>query len=115
MKFIFGKNKTCIYIYDVHLIISFIFVLQIKTSKKMADNKNKTPDQLKTIEESLTKAEMYVEDNKNNTMSVVLAIIVCFSAFFSYDASICSLKKIMPAQKFIWLKRNLNKINFRSS
>ena len=30
----------------------------------MADNKNTTPDQLKTIEESLTKAEMYVEDNK---------------------------------------------------
>ena len=51
----------------------------------MADNKNKTPDQLKTIEESLTKAEMYVEDNKNTLMSVVLAIIVCFSAFFSYD------------------------------
>ena len=36
----------------------------------MADNKNKTPDQLKTIEESLTKAEMYVEDNKNTLMSV---------------------------------------------
>ena len=51
----------------------------------MADNKNKTPDQLKTIEESLTKAEMYVEDNKNTLMGIILAIIVCFSAFFSYD------------------------------
>ena len=39
----------------------------------MADNKNKTPDQLKTIEESLTKAEMYVEDNK--TPSWVLSLL----------------------------------------
>ena len=64
MKFIFGKNKTCIYIYNVHLIIFIFCAANKQTSKKMADNKNKTPDQLKTIEENLTKAEMYIEDNK---------------------------------------------------
>ena len=52
----------------------------------MAKNKNKNQeDQLKTIEESLTKAEMYVEKNKNNLMVIVLAIAVGFSAFFAYD------------------------------
>jgi tetratricopeptide (TPR) repeat protein len=52
----------------------------------MAENKNKNQeDQLKTIEESLTKAEMYVEKNKNNLMVIVLAIAVGFSAFFAYD------------------------------
>jgi len=52
----------------------------------MAENKNQNQeDQLKTIEESLTKAEMYVEKNKNNLMVVVVAIAVGFSAFFGYD------------------------------
>ena len=52
----------------------------------MAENKNQNQEeQLKTIEESLTKAEMYVEENKNNLMVIVLAIAVGFSAFFAYD------------------------------
>ena len=51
----------------------------------MAENKNQTQEQLKTIEESLTKAEMYVEENKNNLMTVVLAIVIGFSGFFAYD------------------------------
>jgi tetratricopeptide (TPR) repeat protein len=52
----------------------------------MAENKNQNQeDQLKTIEESLTKAEMYVEKNKNNLMVIVVAIAVGFSAFFAYD------------------------------
>tara|TARA_B110000977_G_scaffold199048_1_gene285332 strand:+ start:72 stop:758 length:687 start_codon:yes stop_codon:yes gene_type:complete len=52
----------------------------------MAENKTKNQEeQLKTIEESLTKAEMYVEKNKNNLMVIVLAIAVGFSAFFAYD------------------------------
>jgi len=52
----------------------------------MAENKTQNQeDQLKTIEESLTKAEMYVEKNKNNLMVIVLAIAVGFSAFFAYD------------------------------
>ena len=52
----------------------------------MAENKNQTQEeQLKAIEESLTKAEMYVEENKNNLMVIVLAIAVGFSAFFAYD------------------------------
>jgi tetratricopeptide (TPR) repeat protein len=51
----------------------------------MAENTNQTQEQLKTIEESLTKAEMYVEDNKNNLMVIVLAIALGFSAFFAYD------------------------------
>ncbi|MEZ7839287.1 MAG: tetratricopeptide repeat protein [Flavobacteriales bacterium] len=52
----------------------------------MAENKNQNQeDQLKTIEESLTKAEMYVEKNKNNLMVIVVAIAVGFSAFFGYD------------------------------
>ena len=51
----------------------------------MAENTNQAQEQLKTIEESLTKAEMYVEDNKNNLMIIVLAIALGFSAFFAYD------------------------------
>ena len=52
----------------------------------MAENNNQNQEeQLKTIEESLTKAEMYVEENKNNLMVIVLAIAVGFSAFFAYD------------------------------
>ena len=52
----------------------------------MAKNNTKNQEeQLKTIEESLTKAEMYVEKNKNNLMVIVLAIAVGFSAFFAYD------------------------------
>lgn len=51
----------------------------------MAENTNQTQEQLKSIEESLTKAEMYVEDNKNNLMVIVLAIALGFSAFFAYD------------------------------
>lgn len=52
----------------------------------MAENKTKNQEeQLKTIEESLTKAEMYVEKNKNNLMVIVVAIAVGFSAFFGYD------------------------------
>ena len=51
----------------------------------MAENTNQAQEQLKTIEESLTKAEMYVEDNKNNLMVIVLAIAIGFSAFFAYD------------------------------
>lgn len=52
----------------------------------MAKNKNQNQEeQLKTIEESLTKAEMYVEENKNNLMVIVVAITVGFSAFFAYD------------------------------
>lgn len=52
----------------------------------MAENNNQNQeDQLKSIEESLTKAEMYVEENKNNLMVIVLAIAVGFSSFFAYD------------------------------
>jgi len=51
----------------------------------MAENTNQAQEQLKTIEESLTKAEMYVEENKNNLMIIVLAIAIGFSAFFAYD------------------------------
>ena len=49
------------------------------------NNTQNQEDQLKTIEESLTKAEMYVEKNKNNLMVIVVAIAVGFSAFFAYD------------------------------
>ena len=49
------------------------------------NNTQEQEDQLKTIEESLTKAEMYVEKNKNNLMVIVVAIAVGFSAFFAYD------------------------------
>ena len=49
------------------------------------NNTQEQEDQLKTIEESLTKAEMYVEKNKNNLMVIVVAIAVGFSAFFAFD------------------------------
>ncbi len=49
------------------------------------NNTQNQEDQLKTIEESLTKAEMYVEKNKNSLMVIVVAIAVGFSAFFGYD------------------------------
>ena len=52
----------------------------------MAENKTQNQEeQLKTIEESLTRAEIYVEKNKNSLMVIVLAIAVGFSAFFAYD------------------------------
>ncbi|GIS04472.1 MAG: hypothetical protein CM15mP107_0920 [Bacteroidota bacterium] len=79
----------------------------------MADNKNKTQNQLKTIEESLTKAEMYVEDNKNTLMSVVLAIIVCFSAFFSYDRFYMQPKENNASTEIYLAEKNLSKINFK--
>ena len=48
-------------------------------------NKNQTQEQLKTIEQGLTKAEMYVENNKNNLMIFILCITLGFSLFFGYD------------------------------
>jgi len=51
----------------------------------MAENKNQTQEQLKNIEESLTKAEMYVEENKNSLIVIILAIALGFCAYFAYD------------------------------
>jgi len=51
----------------------------------MAENKNQTQEQLKNIEESLTKAEMYVEKNKNSLIVIVLAIALGFCAYFAYN------------------------------
>lgn len=81
----------------------------------MASNKNKTPDQLKTIEESLTKAEMYVEDNKNTLMGIVLAIIICFTLFFSYNRFYKQPKEINASTEIYMAEKKFQNNKFQEA
>ena len=86
-----------------------------QTSKKMAENKNQTQEQFKTIEESLTKAEMYVEDNKNNLMFIVLAIAVGFSAFFAYDRFYVQPKENNASTEIYMAEKNFEQSKFQEA
>ena len=81
----------------------------------MAENKNQAPEQLKTIEESLTKAEMYVEDNKNNLMVVVLAIAIGFSAFFAYDRLYVQPKENNAGTEMYMAEKNFEQNKFQEA
>ena len=81
----------------------------------MAENKNQTQEQLKTIEESLTKAEMYVEENKNNLMSIVLAIVIGFSGFFAYDRFYVQPKENNAATEMYNAESNFGQSKFQEA
>lgn len=81
----------------------------------MAENKNQTQEQLKTIEESLTKAEMYVEENKNNLMTVVLAIVIGFSGFFAYDRFYVQPKENNAATEMYNAESNFGQSKFQEA
>jgi tetratricopeptide (TPR) repeat protein len=44
-----------------------------------------TEKKLEAFEQSLTKTEMYIEENKNSLMIIVLAIIVLFGGYYAYQ------------------------------
>tara|TARA_B110000444_G_C18848658_1_gene603846 strand:+ start:2628 stop:3311 length:684 start_codon:yes stop_codon:yes gene_type:complete len=81
----------------------------------MADKKNQTPEQLKAIEDSLTKAEMYVEDNKNKLMVVVLAIAIGFSAFFAYDRFYVQPKENNALTEMYMCEKNFEQNKFQEA
>jgi len=81
----------------------------------MAENKNQTQEQLKTIEESLTKAEMYVEENKNNLMTIVLAIVIGFSGFFAYDRFYVQPKENNAATEMYNAESNFGQSKFQEA
>ncbi len=81
----------------------------------MAENTNQAQEQLKTIEESLTKAEMYVEDNKNNLMIIVLAIALGFSAFFAYDRFYVQPNENNAITEMYMAEKNFEQDNFQKA
>ena len=81
----------------------------------MAAKKNQTPEQLKAIEESLTKAEMYVENNKNTLMVLVLAIAIGFSAFFAYDRFYLQPKENNAITEMYMCERNFEQNKFQEA
>mgnify|MGYP001231191076 CR=1 FL=1 len=81
----------------------------------MAENKNQTQEQFKTIEESLTKAEMYVEDNKNNLMFIVLAITIGFSSFFAYDRFYVQPKESNASSEIYMAEKNFEQNKFQEA
>jgi len=81
----------------------------------MAENTNQAQEQLKTIEESLTKAEMYVEDNKNNLMIIVLAIALGFSAFFAYDRFYVQPNENNAITEMYLAEKNFEQDNFQKA
>ena len=81
----------------------------------MADDKNQAQVQLKSIEENLTKAEMYVEDNKNNLMVVVLAIAIGFSGFFAYDRFYVQPKEDNASTELYMAEKNFELSKFQEA
>lgn len=75
----------------------------------MAQNKpkkvNKTQEQFKAIEENLTKAEMYVENNKNNLMMIVLVVAVGFSAIFAYNKFYLEPKEVNASNEIFMAEK----------
>jgi len=81
----------------------------------MADDKNQAQEQLKSIEENLTKAEMYVEENKNNLMVVVLAIAIGFSGFFAYDRFYVQPKEENASTELYMAEKNFELSKFQEA
>ncbi len=44
-----------------------------------------TEEKLQSLEQSLTKTEMYIEENKNSLMIIILAVIVLFGGYYAYQ------------------------------
>ena len=51
----------------------------------MAKKKNKTEDQFAQIEETLSKTEQYIENNQENLVRIVGAIVVVIALFIGYQ------------------------------
>ena len=51
----------------------------------MAKKNNKTEDQFAQIEESLSRTEQYIEDNQNNLMTLVGAVVLIIALFIGYQ------------------------------
>ncbi len=49
------------------------------------EKKDRTEDQLEALEQTLTKTEMYIEENRNSLMIIVLAIVLIFGGYYAYD------------------------------
>jgi tetratricopeptide (TPR) repeat protein len=81
----------------------------------MADDKNQAQEQLKSIEENLTKAEMYVEENKNNLMVIVLAIAIGFSGFFAYDRFYVQPKENNASTEMYMAEKNFELSKFQEA
>ncbi|MDG1850007.1 MAG: hypothetical protein P8I82_05940 [Flavobacteriales bacterium] len=81
----------------------------------MADDKNQAQEQLKSIEENLTKAEVYVEDNKNNLMVIVLAIAIGFSGFFAYDRFYVQPKENNASTEMYMAEKNFGLSKFQEA
>lgn len=53
-----------------------------------------TEEKLQSLEQSLTKTEMYIEENKNSLMIIVLAVIVLFGGYYAYQNLVVKPKAI---------------------
>ncbi|MGB0868525.1 MAG: tetratricopeptide repeat protein [Flavobacteriales bacterium] len=53
-----------------------------------------TEEKLQSLEQSLTKTEMYIEENKNSLMVIVLAVIVLFGGYYAYQGLVVKPKAI---------------------
>ena len=51
----------------------------------MAKKRNKTEDQFAQIEETLSKTEQYIENNQENLVKIVGAIVVVIALFIGYQ------------------------------
>ncbi len=49
------------------------------------EKKDRTEEQLEAIENTLTKTELYIEENRNSLMIVVLAIVLIFGGYYAYS------------------------------
>ncbi len=53
-----------------------------------------TEEKLQSLEQSLTKTEMYIEENKNSLMIIILAVILLFGGYYAYQNFIVKPKAI---------------------
>ncbi len=52
----------------------------------MAEEKKiSTEEKLEAFEQTLTKTEMYIEENRNSLMVIVLAIVLIFGGYYAYE------------------------------
>jgi len=49
------------------------------------ETKDRTEEQLEAFEQTLTKTEKYIEENRNSLMIIVLAIVLIFGGYYAYS------------------------------
>ena len=68
----------------------------------MAKKRNKTEDQFAQIEETLSKTEQYIENNQENLVKIVGAIVVVIALFIGYQKFyIAPMEKEAQAEMFM--------------